>query len=255
MAAIAAATLLAGRRPRAKPAALVAAAASLRFVLPEIAADFEARTGLRVELVFGASGQFYHQIRAGAPFALYLSADSDYVERLHADGITRDAGTVYALGRLVLYAQERSPLEVDGRLDGLDRALERNAIRRFAIAHPERAPYGRRAVEVLEHRGLWSRIRPLLVYAENVAQAAQFAVSGNCEGGIFARSLLSAPRIRAQGRAALLPDRWHRPLEQRMVLLDSADPAASAFFDHLLNEPARRRLEAAGFDLPWPSRS
>ncbi len=250
LAAIAAASLLSARSPRARPAALVAAASSLRFVLPGIAADFAAETGHRVELVFGASGSFYRQIRAGAPFALFLSADSRYVERLHAEGVVPDPGVVYALGRLVLFAHARSPLAVDARLDGLARALDRGEIRRFAIANPDRAPYGSRAVEVLEHRGLWPRIRPFLVYAENVSQAAQFAVSGSCEGAIFARALGRSPRIRERGRQALLPASWHRPLEQRMVLLDPGNAAASAFFAHLTGASARRRLEGAGFDLP-----
>jgi molybdate transport system substrate-binding protein len=234
--------------PAAQP--VVAAASDLKFALEEIAASFHKERGLVVRLSFGSSGTFATQIRNGAPFALYLSADEEYVRALHADGYTRDEGALYAIGRLVLMAPPGSELTVDGQLKGLATALRAGKIRRFAIANPEHAPYGQRAAEALRHVGLWSAIEPRLVLGENVSQAAQFAVSGSAQGGIVALSLAVAPQMKDLARYALIPAEWHSPLRQRMVLLKGADATAEAFYRYLQEPAARRVMGAYGFTLP-----
>lgn len=232
------------------PPPLVAAAADLQFALSEIAQQYQRDTGHSVRLVMGSSGNFYRQIREGAPFELFLSADERYVMQLHAAGKTRDAGTLYALGRIVLIAPNRSPLPVDSELQGLRQALSRGEVTRFAIANPEHAPYGQRAVEALQHAGLWSAVQGKLVLGENVAQAAQFATSGNAQGGIVAYSLALSPALSTQSRFALIPEDWHQPLRQRMVLLNNASEAGAAFYAYLQQPDARRLLRAYGFSLP-----
>ncbi len=229
---------------------IVAAASDLQFALPEIHEAFARSEGRRVRLVFGSSGNFYRQILQNAPYALYLSADEAYVLRLAEQGRAPDGGAVYAVGRLVLFAPEGSPLEVDAELDGLERALRRGEIRRFAIANPEHAPYGRRAEEALRHRGLWEELRSRLVLGENVAQAAQFAASGSTQGGIFAYSLARAPSMRGRGRHVLIPAAWHSPLRQRMVLLRPEHETARRFFLYLRGPDARAVLRRHGFALP-----
>ena len=245
----AASTLL----PRAAPAAgssIVAAAADLQFALPQIVAAFEKKTGETVRISFGSSGNLSRQIRQGAPFGLFLSADEQYVLRLAADGFTRGEGAVYALGRIALVVPHGSPLKPDGSLDDLARALHAGRVTRFAIANPAHAPYGKRAEEALRHRGLWKAIQPKLVLGENVAQATQFAVSGNTDGGIVAQSLTVAPEIRAKADSALIPADWHSPLRQRMALTNEAGPAAEAFYQFLEGSQARVILERYGFSLP-----
>ncbi len=232
---------------------IVAAASVLRFALPEIVDGFRRRGGVRPRLVFGSSGNFYRQILQGAPYALFLSADEDYVLELAERGHAPDAGVRYAVGRLVLFAPHSSPLEVDPALDGLERAVRDGRVRRFAIANPEHAPYGRRAEEALRHRGLWELLEPRLVLGENVAQAAQFAVSGAAEGGMLARALAEAPSLRGRGRHATVPASWHAPLHQRMVLLSPEDPVAGDFFAHLRSAEAGAVLRRHGFDLPGGS--
>ncbi|MEX2630428.1 MAG: molybdate ABC transporter substrate-binding protein [Tistlia sp.] len=233
---------------------LVAAASDLQFVLPELAAAFEAETGAAVELTFGSSGNIARQIRQGAPYQLYLSADEDYVLGLARDGFTRGEGRLYALGRLALLVPAGSPLEADGSLADLAAALRDGRVTRFAIANPEHAPYGRRAEEALRHAGLWQAIRPRLVLGENVAQAAQFAVSGNAQGGLVAHSLALAPRIAARGESALVPAEWHSPLRQRMVLLKEAGAVAGRFHDYLSTPAAQATLGRNGFVLPEGTR-
>lgn len=242
------ASALPGRAGTAE-APLVAAASDLQFALPEIADAFTAETGHGVRLSFGSSGNFARQIRQGAPFELYLSADERYVRALARDGFTRGEGVVYAHGRIVLVVPPGSPLAPDGSLDDLARALTKGRVTRFAIANPEHAPYGQRAAEALRHKGLWEAIRPHLVLGENVSQAAQFAVSGNAQGGIIAYSLALAPNLARRAAYELIPADWHTPLRQRMALMAGAGPVAEAFFGFLQGPIARAILDDHGLGL------
>lgn len=229
---------------------IVAAAADLQFALEEVAAAFEAETGEEITLNMGSSGNFARQIRQGAPFQMYLSADEDYVLDLARDGLTRDEGALYAIGRIVLIVPHGSPLKADGTLDGLAAAMEEGKVNRFSIANPEHAPYGVRAMEALKHKGLWDRIESRLVLGENVSQAAQFATSGNAQGGIIAYSLALSPAVSALGEFELIPDEWHTPLRQRMVLIKDAGPVATRFYDFMQEPVAREILGRHGFVLP-----
>lgn len=227
----------------------IAAAADLKFALDEVAQSFRKDTGQSVKLTFGSSGIFATQIRHGAPFQMYLSADEDYVLQLHAEGFTRDQGALYALGRIVLMAPAGSALTVDSQLQGLAAQLKAGQIKRFAIANPEHAPYGRRAEEALKRAGLWEAIEPKLVLGENVSQAAQFALSGSTQGGIVALSLAQSPQLEQLGRYAVIPAEWHTPLRQRMVLLKNAGATAQAFYRYMQEPPARAVMRRYGFAL------
>lgn len=229
---------------------VVAAASDLQFALTEVAARFAAETGRRVDLVFGSSGTLTRQIRGGAPFELFLSADEAFVDQLATAGLTRDRGRLYAEGRLVLFAPTGSALRPGDGRDGLARLVAGGSITRFAIANPEHAPYGRAAEAVLRAWGLWETLRPRLVLGENISQAAQFATTGNAVGGIIAYSLVLAPNLRARGTYALLPAADHPPLRQRMVLLRHAGPVAERFYEYLQTPPSRSILERHGFAVP-----
>ena len=229
---------------------VVAGAADLQFALEEIAKVFTADTGLSVRLSMGSSGNFARQIRQGAPFQMYLSADENYVLDLARDGFTRDEGALYAVGRIVIIAPHGSPLKADRSLEDLKAALADERLTKFAIASPEHAPYGKRAEEALRHQGLWDTIRPKLVLGENVSQAAQFATSANAQGGIIAYSLALAPKLSALGRYALIPADWHSPLRQRMVLLKNAGPVAERFYAYVQQPAARAIFRKFGFVLP-----
>jgi len=233
-----------------QPGPAVAAASDLQFALEEIAAKFEAETGRPLRLTFGSSGNFARQIEQGAPFDLFLSADEDLVFRLADRGLTQDRGTLYAIGRIVLFAPHGSPLKSDGELQGLRAALAAKQISRFAIANPEHAPYGRAAEQALRHIELWDTLRPHLVLGENVSQAAQFAVSGNSQGGIIAYSLALAPSLRDRGEFSLVPEQWHQPLRQRMVLMKGASAAAERFYGYMQKDAARDVMKRFGFVLP-----
>ena len=229
---------------------VVAAASDLQFAVTEIAAAFEAETGMRVRLSMGSTGNFARQIREGAPFEVFMAADEAFIADLHADGFTRDAGDLYGIGRLAIMVPHGAALEADEGLDSLAGLLAAGRITRFAIANPEHAPYGMRAREVLITRGLWGDLQPFLVLGENVSQAAQFALSGNAEGGIIAWSLALAPQVAAHGSHAVLPEDWHAPLRQRMALLSNAGPVAEAFYAFMMEPAARAIMARYGFVLP-----
>jgi molybdate transport system substrate-binding protein len=228
----------------------LAAASDLKFAMEEVAVRFERETGHRLRLVFGSSGNFYSQILQGAPFHLFMSADEDFVFRLADAGRTVDRGRLYAIGRIGIMVPMGSRLRADGSLQDLADALVDGRLRKFAIANPDHAPYGMRAREALQHRRLWEAIRPKLVYGENVSQAAQFATSGSTDGGIIAYSLALAPAVARLGEFALIPEDWHQPLAQRMVLLRNPPPAAQAFYDYLATPAAQGIMVRHGFAMP-----
>lgn len=234
----------------ADDAPVIAAAADLKFALAEIAAAFKANTGKQVNLSFGSTGNFARQIRQGEPFQMFLAADEQYVIDLAHDGYTKGEGQLYAVGRVVIIVPKGSALKPDGTLDSLKVALAAGTITHFAIANPDHAPYGLRAKEALQHQGLWDAIAPKLVLGENVSQAAQFALSGDAQGGIIAYSLAQSPEVSALGDYDLIPIDFHEPLDQRMVLLKSAGPVAEAFYAYMNTPPARAIMKKYGFVLP-----
>lgn len=229
---------------------IVAAASDLQFALPEIAEQFTADTGRSVRLNFGSSGNFRRQIAQGAPYELYLSADESYVEALHEGGHLEDAGVLYAIGRIVIAAPREREQLVDGSLVSLRTALDEGHLRRFAIANPEHAPYGVAAMQALQHAGQWQLIEPLLVYGENVSQAARYALSDDTDGGIIAYSLVRGGPLAEKAAYALIPEAAHDPLRQRMALVAGAGETARAFYEYLQQAPARAVLADFGFELP-----
>lgn len=239
-----------GRSAAFQQSPTVAAASDLQFALETIAKGFTAETGERVTLVFGSSGNLARQAMNGAPFELFLSADEAFVDRLAKAGYTRDYGTLYGIGRIVLFAPRGSPLAVDEQMNGLRTLLVNKPKARFAIANPEHAPYGRAAEAVLRARGLWDALQPALVMGENISQTAQFATSGGAVGGILAYSLVLEPALKNRGTYALLPESLHPALRQRMVLLKRAGPAAQRFYEYLQGPGARALFKQYGFALP-----
>lgn len=227
----------------------VAAASDLQFALPQVLQAHERRTGTRVVVSYAASGQLAMQIQHGAPFDLFLSADEAFVQRLQRADLTQDEGTLYALGRLALVAGKQTDWPLDAALQGLRQRLAQGQLRRFALANPRIAPYGMRAQEALQAMGLWQGLQPHLVWGENVAQAMQFALSAEADGGVVALSLAVAPPLRTRVRYVAIAPRWHRPLRQRMVRLRRASAAAQALYAELQQPHAREVLAAHGFGM------
>lgn len=244
--------LLACRLSAAQPLT-VAAASDLQSALPAIVSQFERLTGERVRVTFGSSGNFFTQIRNGAPFDVFLSADSDYPRRLESSGEAEPKSVYqYATGRLVLWTRKDSGIDV-GR--GLSVLADRG-VRRIALANPAHAPYGRAAVAALRHERLYDRVLQKFVLGENISQAAQFAESGSADVGLLALALALSPALRSAGTYVEIPVAWHPAIEQGAVVLAASrqKPLARRFVDYLKSEASRRTLRAYGFAVPGASR-
>jgi molybdate transport system substrate-binding protein len=224
----------------------VAAAADLGDPLNEIAARFEQKTGTRLNIVVGSSGQLCTQIENGAPFDVFMSADMDYPRKLVAEG-KGDGSTLflYGTGRLVLVARADSGIE----LHNIAAALTDPSVHKIAIANPQHAPYGRAAVEVLKSLGIYDKISQKLVIGENVSQAAQFVETGNSQLGLVAMARVMAPGERGKMKYAEVPSGAYTPIKQAAVLLNraKANPAARAFLEYLKTPAAMAVLRKYGF--------
>ncbi len=172
----------------------VAAASDLNYVLKDLAAGFEKKTGDKITLSFGSSGNLYSQIQGGAPYDVFFSADMEYPQKLAIAGLVdRSSLRMYAVGQLVLWVPNRSSLDPQKLKMDL---LVQPAIQRVAIANPQHAPYGRAAMAALDHFGLKDKAAGKLVFGENVGQAAQFVQSGNAQAGLIPLSLAVSPPMK-----------------------------------------------------------
>jgi molybdate transport system substrate-binding protein len=240
--------------PRANaqaPSLTIAAAADLRFALDEVLKPFRAaHPGVRIDVIYGSSGKLATQIRNGAPFDVFLSADRAFADALHQEGLSTGAPRLYAVGHLVAWS-------ADAELGRQSLAmLVRDArVKRFAIANPEHAPYGMRAMEALRSQGLQDAVMPKLVLGDNIAQAAQFIETGAAQAGLIALSLVLSPALQGRGAYTRVPEAWHSPLEQAFVLTRRAkdNPLAHAFASYLDSPAARTTLRRYGFALPGES--
>lgn len=226
----------------------IAAAADLSTVMQKLAPDFERETGIHVSVSLGSSGNFFAQIGNGAPFDVFLSADRSYPEKLQEAGLT-EPGTLitYARGKLVLWTAQASGNERNTDVQ----FLATDSIRRIAIANPEHAPYGRAAVAVLQHYGLYEKVKNKLVLGENISQTAQFAQSGNADAAFIAYSLVLADAMKQKGDFRVLPQDSYPPLDQAAVMVRSSRNKQNArkFLSFLSSSGARAILRENGFEV------
>jgi molybdate transport system substrate-binding protein len=228
---------------------LVAAASDLSYCIDELGAAFarqEPEAQLKVSL--GASGNFFAQIRHGAPFDVFLSADMAYPDQLARDGAA-DGATLapYALGRIVLWS-------LDPRFDlkqGMP-VLQDARLSRVAIANPALAPYGRAAKAAMEAAGVWQAVQPKLVIGENISQTVQFVQTGNAQIGIVSYASVVSPRLKGHGSYFLIPEAGMAPIEQGAIVTahGKGKPLAARFVRFLASPAAREILQRSGFGLP-----
>jgi molybdate transport system substrate-binding protein len=228
----------------------VAAAADLEPVLPPILEQFRHATGIRAEVTYQASAMLAAQILNGAPFDVFLSADTGYPKRLIDAGLADAAGTAdssttitYAKGTLVLWARKDSHLPPPS----LD-LLRNPGLKRLAIANPDRAPYGRAAVAALNSLKLYNTLKPRLVTAENIAQTAQFVESGNADAGLISLTTALTPRLAASGIYFVIPRNLYPPIEQGAVIVSRTTQRTEAhrLLDYLLSAPVQAQLAKSG---------
>ena len=204
----------------------VAAAANFTGPMERIAPEFEKVTGHKAVIAYGTVGEFYAQIKNGAPFDVLVSADDETPIRLEKDGLAVSGSRfTYAIGKLVLWSAK------EGLVDDKGDVLKRSDFRHLAIANPKMAVYGAAAVEVMTRLGVSAALESKLVFGENITQAYQFTLTGNAELGFVALSQIYKDGQLAPGSHWLVPTSLYSTIKQDAVLLNrgQGNPAADAF--------------------------
>jgi molybdate transport system substrate-binding protein len=224
----------------------VAVAANFTVPMQIIASAFERDTGHKALLAFGSTGKLYAQIRNGAPFQVFLSADDQTPAKLEQEGLAV-SGTrfTYAVGRLALWSAK------SGMVDDKGEVLNKGVYAHLAIANPKLAPYGTAAIEVLRQLGLFKSLQPKFVLGENISQTWQFVASGNADLGFVALSqVLKDGQLRG-GSAWIVPGNLHAPIRQDAVLLVKGrnNAAAKALLAYLKSDKAKAIIRNFGYDI------
>ena len=224
----------------------VAVAANFTEPAKALATIFEKTTGNTAKLSFGASGAFYTQIKNGAPFDVFLSADDERPARLEKEGDTVP-GTrfTYATGQLVLWSAQ------PGLVDDQGAVLKSGGFNKLAIANPKNAPYGAAALQALDKLGLQSTLQPKLVTGESIGQTYSFIATGNAELGFVALSQVMEGGKPKGGSMWIVPESLHDPIVQDAVTLKRAqgNPAATAWMDLLRSPDAKELIRSYGYSV------
>lgn len=224
----------------------VAAAGNLRFVMDDIKALYtEKHPDVKIEVSLGASGALLQQIMNGAQFDFFMAADKTFPDKLKAQGAASGDVKTYAFGQLVLWSN------VVDVTKGIQ-IVEDLSVVRIAVAKPDVAPYGERAIQAMNYYGLFEKVKNKIVYADNIAQAAQYASTGNAEVGFLALALVLAPDMEGKGKYIVLDTKSYKPVEQACVLVKTweRNPEAATFMDFVLSDACKPIFKKYGFILP-----
>lgn len=224
----------------------VAVAANFTAPIQAIANDFEKDTGHKLIAAYGATGQFYTQIKNGAPFEVFLAADDSTPEKLEKEGETVPGSRfTYAVGTLALWSAK------DGYVDPAGHVLKEGTYQHLAIANPKAAPYGLAATQVLEKMGLTEKVKDKLVEGQNITQAYQFVSTGNAQLGFVALSQIYKDGKISSGSAWIIPEALHDPIKQDAVILKKGanNPAAKALTEYLKGPKAAAIIKSFGYHL------
>lgn len=226
----------------------VAAAANVKPAMEEIKAAFEKSTGTSVRMVYGASGKFAQQIRSGAPFDVFVAADVSFPDSVVKWGVGVGKPVVYARGLVVLWTSIPDLDPAKGPSILLDPRVVR-----VGVADPKVAPYGREAMKAIAASGATDRIRPKIVWGENLAQATQYAVTGAVEAAFTGKSF-AIEQFQGKGRWAELDSALVEPIDQAAVVLkygmDNNPKTAKAFVAFLSSPVAKAAWLKYGYKLP-----
>lgn len=224
----------------------VAVASNFTGTLQQLADRFKSKTGNEVLISSASTGKIYTQIKNGAPFDLFLSADEARADLLVKEGLG-DAGhaAVYALGKVVFISNIAMP----GKCQDV---LSDDRLQHLAIANPQTAPYGVAAQQVMQRLGIWDKLQSKLVLGENISQTLQFVASKSADAGFVAKSMLAGDAVVNRACEWAVPDDLYTPISQKMVLLNRSrtKPAVLAFWDFMRTEEAAGIIRASGYDVP-----
>lgn len=224
----------------------IAAAADLRFALDDITKLYKKNhPDVMIDVIYGSSGNLFQQITNQAPYDLFFSADVSLAAKLEEMKLTLNKPTIYAVGHLVLWSATKDVSK------GLD-LLKSEDVKKIAIANPEVAPYGKRAMESLKYYNLYDKIKDKIVKGDNVSQAAQFVLTGNAEAGIIALSLALSPEMSAKGKYYIIDEKSYSKFEQAYVILKKSRKNNDVlnFVKFLETKKVKDIFNKYGFKLP-----
>jgi len=205
--------------------------------------DFKQKTGIRIEPIVGSSGNLTTQIRNGAPYDLFLSADMAFPETLFKEGFSENAPVVYAGGSLIICSNQ------DIGFENWERVLMTARIKKIAIANPAIAPYGKAAEEALKHKGILSDIKSKFVYGESISQVNTYISTGATEVGFTTQALVKDPANKTPLYWKVIDPKIYTPIEQGMILLKTANAnqGAEKFYKYILSPAAKAIFEKFGY--------
>ena len=226
----------------------VAVAANVKFVFDELRTEFKKSTGIDANGVFASSGKINAQIKSGAPYDVFMSADMEFPQALYKDGLAVTPPTVYAQGVLVLWTLQ--PLDMSRGME----VLKNPSVKKVAIANPRLAPYGLEAMRALDYFKLRAAVEPKLIYGESIGQVNQYIDTQAVEIGFTAKSVVLAPQMLGHGKWIEVPRESYQPISQGIVMLKHGNEtnatAAKKFMEFMASAKARSILEKFGYTLP-----
>ena len=241
------ATLLTSTLVHAEPLT-VAIAANLKYVFDDLAVAFKKETGIETQSVLNSSGKIATQVRNGAPFDVFMSADMEYPDALYQDGFATTTAKPYAYGQLVLWTEK----EVD--LSKGVAFLADKSIDKIAIANPKVAPFGKQALKVLDYYKIRAVVEPKLIYGESITQVSQYVDAKVVDVGFSAKSIVLAPEAAGKGQWVDVPPESYEPIAQGIVILKHGSvvnsEAARKFYGFVLSAKAREIFAKNGYKLP-----
>lgn len=226
----------------------VAVAANLQYVIKDLQADFKKRTGIETEIIVGSSGKISTQIKNGAPYDVFLSADNTFPQQLFDAGLTLQQPAVYARGSLVICSRS----DVD--IKNWQKLISKGVTGKICIANPALAPYGVAARQALTHLDLWAAIQDKLVRGESIAQVNTYLMQGFVTLAFTNESFLFENNNRTKLKWDRIPANLYQPIDQSMVVLKRGTAAkytgALKFYRYILSEPARQIFKRNGYSVP-----
>jgi molybdate transport system substrate-binding protein len=223
---------------------IVAVASNAQFAMKEIERDYERETGKQVELIIGSSGKLTAQIKEGAPFDIFLSADMEFPQALHKEGLTISEPKIYGYGTLVVWTlKDFDLLNVN--------AILLPEVKTIAIANPNVAPYGEAAISVMRYYKLYEKVESKLVYGESISQVTQYITSKSADIGFTAKSVVLSPEMKGKGKWMDIDKKAYPAIAQGAVLLKRSSErnkeGAEHFYNYLYSEKAKKIFKNYGY--------
>ncbi|MBS1528132.1 MAG: molybdate ABC transporter substrate-binding protein [Bacteroidetes bacterium] len=224
----------------------VAVAANLQGVIKVLGKDFKDKTGIEIEPIIGSSGNLSTQIKNGAPYDIFLSADMTFPENLFKEGFSVTKPAVYAYGSLVICSRQ------DIGLENWERELMSPRVKKIAIANPAIAPYGKAAEQAFQKKGIWDDIKSKLVLGESIAQVNTYITTGVTDAGFTTRALIKDAEGKTKVYWRLIDRKSYTPIKQGMIVIKTTKNPTDAekFYRYMQSAAARKILKDYGYDVP-----